>query len=397
MKLEYILIIGAGVILIGIGIFYQINAQPLSKDKVIKHLENYFEKAAVPGEAFSGIQVLVYSQDKDIDWRLGSGLSSGKPNHQLEANQPFHVASIGKLFTATLVMMLSEEGKLKLSDPISMYLDKEVLEGLFIYNNIDYQKEVTLEQLLAHTSGAADYFEDPVKSGKTMPELIVSEPDTIWSPDTLLDFSRKNLSAIAAPGNAFHYSDTGYILLGLMIEEIEKKPFHEVLNDRIFAPLKMNDSYMVLRSEPKSLPKKSIADIWFQNTEISRNNSISADWSGGGIISTPEDLLSFQKALHAGELINKDSLSTLFSIQHKFQNGIYYGLGTMEIHFEDFLFLLKGMPRVVGHIGILSTHLFYDPETKTHIIMNFGSDTKMEHSFKALIEVINVLKRIKTE
>jgi D-alanyl-D-alanine carboxypeptidase len=70
-------------------------------------------------------------------------------------------------------------------------------------------------------------------------------------------------------------------------------------------------------------------------------------------------------------------------------------MGTMEIHFEEFFFLLKGMPRVKGHIGILSTHLFYEPETKTHIIMNFGSDRKMEDSFKALIEILNTLRRVR--
>jgi len=67
----------------------------------------------------------------------------------------------------------------------------------------------------------------------------------------------------------------------------------------------------------------------------------------------------------------------------------------MEIHFKDFFFLLGRLPKIEGHIGILGTHLFYDPTLDAHIIMNFGDNTRMVESFKALIEIENVLQRMR--
>jgi D-alanyl-D-alanine carboxypeptidase len=401
LLIKIIKLIGVVIIiaLIAFVIIGYINQRPMSKDEAVIHLKGYFEKAAKPGKDFSGIQVLINSKVKGIDEQFAFGQATSEPDKKLNPNHPFHIASIGKIFTATLLAVLEEEGKLKLSDPVSKYLEEKQLEGLFVYKGVDYHKEVTIEQLMANTSGIADYFadqlKDTVKNGKTIAELIISEPDKLWTPESLLDFNRNNLNAVGKPGEVYHYSDSGYILLGLLVEKIEMKPFHQVLKQRIFVPLKMNDTYMALRSKPENQPKKQIADIWFKGVEVSNFNSLSVDWAGGGIISTPKDLLTFQKALHSERIINSESLKVLFNIQNKFQSGIHYGLGTMEIRFEEFFPLLRGMPRVIGHIGVLSTHMFYDKATETYIIMNFGSDAKMVDSFKALIEVINTLKRIK--
>jgi D-alanyl-D-alanine carboxypeptidase len=369
--------------------------RPLTKEQAITYLHSYFEKAGKPGANFSGVQVLIKDDAKGIDEEFAYGVANNTSDKILNPNQPFHIASIGKTFTATLVAILQEEGKLKFSDPVSKYLDKGQLDGLFVFEGVDYQKDVTIEQLMAHTSGIADYFADPTTDGSTIADLITSEPDKLWTPQELIDFTKNQMAALGKPGDTYHYSDSGYVLLGLLIEKIESKTFEQVLTDRIFAPLMMDDSYMALRSEPINLNKAPIADIWFNGVEVSRFNSLTVDWSGGGIISTPEDLLKFQTALQSEKLINAESIKTLFTTKNKFQSGIYYGLGTMEIKFEEFFPLLRGMPRVVGHIGVLSTHMFYDRETGTQVIMNFGSDAKMVDSFKALIEVINTLKRIK--
>jgi len=79
---------------------------------------------------------------------------------------------------------------------------------------------------------------------------------------------------------------------------------------------------------------------------------------------------------------------------HKFRSGIYYGLGMMEIRFKEFFFLLGRLPRIRGHIGILATHLFYDATREAHIVMNFGDNQRMVQSFRALIEIENVLQRM---
>lgn len=368
--------------------------RPLSRAEAVEHLQEYFQDLGRPSGHFSGVQALIESKRFGVSERFAYGRSSA-PDGRLSIVQPFHVASVGKLFTATLVAMLVDEGRLRFEDRIAQYLPASETEGLFVVDGADHAGEVTVEQLLAHTSGVADYFGDAVTSGKTFSDLIVEERDTQWTPAALLEFSRKHQRAVAIPGAVFHYSDTGYILLGLILEKVERKAFHQILRDRLFGPLAMRDTYLLLRDRPAREASRPLADIWFHGTEVSRFRSLSADWAGGGVVSTLNDLLAFQTALHSGRLIKPDTLQRMMTARHEFHTGIHYGVGMMEIRFEEFFVLLKGLPRVFGHIGILSTHLFYDPETDTHVVMNFGDEESMEQSFRALIEIMTTLRRIK--
>ena len=207
----------------------------------------------------------------------------------------------------------------------------------------------------------------------------------------LVDFTRERQEAVAAPGEKYNYSDTGYILLGLLIEKVTGKSFGSNLVDEFFRPLDMADSYLMFYTEPANKTDNPIEPIWFDDKEVSRYESLSCDWAGGGIVSTTDDLLKFNRALREGRLIQPSTLAGMDECPNRFRPGIYYGLGMMEIRFKDFFFLLGHLPKVKGHIGILSTHMFYDPIRDAHIIMNFGSTNRMEESFRALIEIENRL------
>jgi D-alanyl-D-alanine carboxypeptidase len=253
---------------------------------------------------------------------------------------------------------------------------------------------VTIEYLLGHTSGIADYFEGSTTSGKTFMDEVLANPQFHWTPQKLIDYSREHQTAVGIPGQVFNYSDAGYILLGLIIEKVTGKSFAKNLVDEIFQPLEMHDSYLMFYSEPENTPRKSIEKIWFNEVEVSGFESLSCDWSGGGIISTTADLLKFNLALRSGRLVQSITLETMDACNHKFRPGIYYGLGMMEIRFKEFFFLLGRLPKIKGHIGILSTHLFFDPSKDAHIIMNFGDNNRMVESFQALIEIENTLQRM---
>lgn len=350
--------------------------------RVAAKLNDYFSRLDSKLKEQPGLQVLVRSEPLGIDYHYPSG----------KKEQPYHLASIGKVFTATLVFLLIERGLIHLEDHVCRHLPPELLDDLFIFEGMDYREEVTVKDLIGHTSGIADYFEDPAASGLVFSKEVIAHPDTIWTPEMLLDFSRKNQKAFCRPGACFHYSDTGYVLLGFLIEGITGKPFHTSLEEEFFGPLHMDDSYLMFRSEPKNQPKEPIQRLWLNGTEASTFASVSCDWAGGGIVSTTSDLHKFQKALREGLLVQRSTLDKMMECDHKFQPGIYYGLGMMEIHFEDFFFLLKGFPRVTGHIGILATHMFYEEQTKTHIVMNFGNTAHMTASFKALIEILKNIK-----
>ena len=336
--------------------------------------------------ALGAPQVLVRSPLLPGDFRFGDQVT------------PFHAASIGKMPTAVLVMQLVEEGALTLDTRIAAILPPEVLADLFVVHDVDHAGDVTVRQLLDHTSGIADYFEGIVTSGSGFLDLVLSDRDHLWLPHELLDFSRTRQRAVGSPGEMFHYSDTGYVLAGLVVEAMTAVPFHESLHDRIFTPLHMDDSYLMYRSVPTGAAPTgaapAIAPLWLDGVEASTFRSISCDWAGGGIVSTLDDLLRFSVGLHDGTLLSASSLAELTTIRHRFRSGIHYGSGMMEIRFEEFFFLLRGLARPIGHIGVLGTHLFRDATHDAHIVMNFHSTAEMTRSFRTLIEIERGLTRL---
>jgi D-alanyl-D-alanine carboxypeptidase len=357
--------------------------KPFNPQQAANHFDQYFQKIQAM-EPDRPLQVSVVSHKLGLDYSY--------PSHS--TNQPYHIASIGKVFTAVLVELLAERGKLFLKDPIYKYFSTNELDRLFVYQKVDYARQVTVEQLLGHTSGIADYFEGRTKNGKSLLDDVLSNPRFHWTPQKLVEFTRDQQAAVAIPGKGFNYSDTGYILLGLIIEKVTGKSFDKNLVDEFFRPLGMEDSYLMFFSDPAHTPKKDIEKIWFNKVEISQFESLSCDWSGGGIISTTADLLKFAQALRGGRLVQDTTLESMDRCVYRFQPGIYYGLGMMEIRFKDFFFLLGNLPKVKGHIGVLSTHMFYDPTRDAHIILNFGDNTRMVKSFRALIEIESTLQRM---
>lgn len=352
---------------------------------VQEHLDQYLAGIEEEIQGRSSLQVLLHSEKLGISYEYPPG---GK-------DVPFHIASIGKVFTATLICMLAERGAISLDDPIVKYLPESSLESLFVFEGKDYAEQVTIRELLTHTSGVADYVEDPVTNGAPFMELVLNNPDTYWTPEMLLAFSRDNQHAVGRPGDLFHYSDTGYVLLGRIIENRTSKPFHVNLHDEFFTPLEMNDSYLMFRSEPANQPKKPIQKTWLNDTEISQFTSLSSDWAGGGIVSTPADILKFHTALRDGQLISPDLLGQMETATNQFMPGINYGMGMMEIDFQGLSPMLSGLPPVTGHIGIWGTHMFYDSTTDTYIIINLGSASYMNTSFEVLIELMSTIRSVR--
>jgi D-alanyl-D-alanine carboxypeptidase len=358
-----------------------------TKGKVVvqTHLDKYLEEIEKQLQGNSSLLVLLNSEKLGISYEY-------PPNGNESA---FHIASIGKVFTATLICMLVEKGKISLDDPIVNYLPNTSLAGLFVFEGKDYAKQVTVRELLTHTSGVADYAEDAVIDGPPFFELLLEDPDTFWTPEMLLSFSRNNQHAVGKPGELFHYSDTGYILLGKIIEKVTAKPFHENLHDDIFRPLRMNDSYLMFRSEPANQPKKLVRKIWLSDREISKFTSLSSDWAAGGIVSTPAELLKFHRALREGKLISPALLDQMETYDNQFLPGINYGMGMMQINFPDSDPMLSSLPSVTGHLGIWATHMLYDRTTDSHIILNLGSTSCMNRSFEVLIELMKTIGELR--
>lgn len=331
----------------------------------------------------SPIQVHVSSSRLGIDYHS----PYSKPD------QPFYTSSIGKVFTAVLVMQLIERGMIRFNQPITELLDAEVLKDLFVYRGEDYANKVTVAHLLMHMSGVADYFSASIQPGFTFQQHVVHHSEKLWTPSTLLDITRQFQQAHAKPGERFLYSDTGYILLGLIVQNVSDHAFHSQLHDEIFEPLAMDNSYLAFYSQPKEQPTPSILPVYIQDVDVSRFQSLSCDWAGGGVISTPIDLVKFQRALYGEKLISLTMLRQMAKYTNKLRNGLWYGMGLMEVHFDELFFLLRGLPTMSGHMGTPATHMYSLPQQDLHIVINLGDNGQMSTSLKLLADIMNLLKK----
>lgn len=271
-----------------------------------------FEKAKNAG--FSGI-VLV-AKDGKIQFHEAAGKRKFETNENLEKTDISELASISKQFTAMVIMMLKERGKLNFDDPISKYVQVP-------YPNI------TIRHLLTHTSGLPDY--------QAVMDKYWDKSKVAGNPEILEYLNLYKPSVLFQPGEKYTYSNTGYVLLASIAEKAAGKDFIEMCRDWIFKPLKMRETD--IRSlEAKAKVKNFAAGHQKdeQGNYINANKFHSSDytvWLGnrkgpGRISSTAIDLLKWDSALYKEKLVKKETLAEAFT-SGTLNNGnkIDYGFG----------------------------------------------------------------------
>ena len=130
-----------------------------------------------------------------------------------------------------------------------------------------------------------------------------------------------------------------------------------------------------------------LAPVIVKKKDIRLYKSLSIDFAGGGLITTLEDLSKLVNGLTNRQFISQSSFDKMATFEHHFNAGMFYGLGLMELRFEKFFFLLKGLPRYYGHLGVLGVHAWVDPKTGDTIIINVSDMNKMVASFNLLISL----------
>ena len=299
-----------------------------------------------------------------IKWKGAAGMADGK-NEAMTADHKFKIASIGKTFTATIVLQLMEGGYLNLEDTIDKYLDNSAvrLDSLHIYEGKAYGRQITFEQLLNHTSGIADYMEDP----GFIPDVL-EHPKKQYNSTRILDqyyAYQTNRKAVFPPGEDFNYSDVNYVLLAMVIEQVTGETYPAQLKTRIFDRLGMDNSYLEYYEEPRG--DKPLSHAFFSTMDLVTDVYTSFEWGGGGIVSTCEELNIFFRALINGKLFKKEStLKRMLTEADKGRGGMdyNYGLGIMKRSIHGLTFY--------GHGGAYDCDVFYCPEKNTSICMSLN-------------------------
>ncbi|CAL2083117.1 serine hydrolase domain-containing protein [Tenacibaculum sp. 190524A05c] len=283
----------------------------------------------------------------------------GKDSILVSGQEQFKAASSTKLFVATIILQLMEEGKLNLNDKASKFLKNIAFlnfENFHLYNKQKFSSQITIEQLLSHRSGLADIFNDKEED---FFGILLQNPKKTYSPKSIVELYFKfklNQSAHFKPNEGWHYSDMNYLLLGLIIEQIEQNSLAESIRSRILEPLEMNETYFEFYEKPTS--KNNLIHQYVGNLNFSEINT-SFDWSGGGLVSSNKDLITFITSLFDLKLISKNSLQKMTDVQYTKEHEYRYGLGMYESKYNGKTYY--------GHYGFYGTYVGYCPETKTAI------------------------------
>ncbi len=278
---------------------FNVSCSQTKIDKLDKLISTYAEYGQFNGS------VLVAEKGKVI-YKKGFGMANMEWNIPNQSDTKHRLGSITKQFTSMLIMQLVQQGKLKLDVPISTYLP-------------DYPKPngdaITIHHLLTHTSGIPNYTSFPIFR-KMMPEPYRPEEVVSLFADSALEFK---------PGEIFAYSNSGYILLGVIIEKVTGKSYEQVLQNNIFTPLKMNntgyDHYGTLLKNRASGYNKN------GRSYVNANFiDMSIPFAAGALYSTVEDLYLWDQALYNNQLLRKENMDLLFA-KHIQTGGSYYGYG----------------------------------------------------------------------
>lgn len=297
-------------------------------------------RADQPGAA------VIVVQDGKVIFRKGYGLANVELGVPIKPEMVFRIGSMTKQFTAVAVMMLVEEGKIGLDDDIRTYLTDYPNPG----------KKITVRNLLTHTSGIPELLE--IKAW----EKHVRDPIT---PDELISFF-KDKPLDFAPGEKWSYSNSGYVLLGKIIEEVSGKSWTDFLRERIFKPLNLihtdiDDNRTIVPGHVEGYQKVGDEIIHAPMVDMSH------PYGGGSIYSSVDDLAKWDEALYTNKLISKSSLEQCFTpvvlnngktAPYGFGWMVQQFLGRKEIHHGGRIygFLSEGiwLPHEHLYVAVLS-------------------------------------------
>lgn len=257
------------------------------------------------------------------------------------------LASVTKTFTAVLIMSLVEDGILSIEDTVETHLPGLVPQG----------NKMTLKMLLNHSAGVADH-----TANKEFWSTVYAQPTRQWNNQDIL-FMSMPLTPEFDPGTQFSYSNTGYYLLGVIMESATGEKVSSLLKERIAEPAGLELTTLNRQSAFEGLQENGYAWVFTTDTvEPTRNWNFSWDWTAGSGISTAEDMLRFTDHLFKGLIITPKSLDMMIS-PDSFGPGTPYGLGFTVTAGDDPINPFR--ETLIGHDGDnpgTATRWYYLPD-----------------------------------
>lgn len=321
----------------------------------------------------------VESGDGSLSWCGSAG--------NLDHDDRYFIASVTKLYITTLILILRNEGRLKLDDKIVQYFPDGYLDGLHVLKGVDYTDQITITHLLSNTSGIPDYFSDKQGSGKKAAEDLFGGKDEPWPLEKTLEHV-KNMVPKFKPGQKgkAQYSDTNFQLLGRFIETITGKDLADVFREHIFDELELEDTYAY-----RDVNDDSPAKMYYKTRQLHLPRYIASVTAEGGIVSTAKEVMIFLKAFFNGRFFPENNLEELKKWNLIwFPGQFYFGIGLEKLWTPRILSPFKPIGELLGCWGQSGAFAFNNPETGLYFTGTVNQLSGFGHSaaFKAMIKII---------
>ncbi|AGY59163.1 beta-lactamase [Gloeobacter kilaueensis JS1] len=279
-----------------------VGASPARSDQIDTYIREQMQRQRIPGLSLAVIR------DGRIVRAGGYGLANVELGVPATAETVYQSGSVGKQFTATVVMLLVEEGKLSLDGPISRYLD----------GTPPAWKEITIRHLLTHTSGIPDY--------ESKGDLSLDYRRD-YTDDELVALAEKTPLAFA-PGEKWSYSNTGYVLLGIIVNKVSGRFYGDILQNRVFGPLGMKSSRIISDRDivlHRAAGYQLVDGLLKNQGYVSPSLNRTAD---GSLYLTVGDLAKWDRALYTDKVLTRASLEQIWTpVQLNSGQTAPYGFG----------------------------------------------------------------------
>jgi D-alanyl-D-alanine carboxypeptidase len=249
---------------------------------------------------------------------VAGGQTDDRGGDPVQPADRFRIGSITKTYVATLILQLAEEGRLDLDGRLAAYISEA-----------PHAQRVTLRQLLGHTSGVADFGSVPAYRDR-----LLANPGRDWTADEVLELI-VDRPLDFEPGERWAYSNTNYILLGLVAEAVGGSSLAELLRTRMLGPLKLTDTYLEGIEEAPRMRVSGHFDLDGDGQSdnvrlIPYTALVTSGAAAGGLSASPLDVLDFADALMAGRLVGRGSLGRMMEASAESEAAGGYGLGLMR-------------------------------------------------------------------
>lgn len=322
-----------------------------------------------------GIISNIYSETKGLDYSISFGINDISKNDLLDKFDQFRIASVTKTFLSATILRLWEENKINLDDSISKYISKEHYNILI---NGDYNPEkITVRHLLNHSSGMYDHTTHPNFFKK-----ISDNPSYKWTRTEQINSCIDWGNPIGSPGNQFKYSDTGYVILGGIIENITGLSLDDAMKNLLrFEKLHINDTWF----EDERIDRR--IHQYFRDGNDAYNLDPSLDYfGGGGLISTAKDLSKFFYLLFNNKVFNEESTLQEMLKKYKYETPALmdYSLGIWEIELEGL--------KLYTHSGFWGTQVVYSPKHDISFSVNYSKGWSGSYNAPLIKKVFSLLE-----